>query len=33
MKTKNLTMAGIMAALTTLMTAYICHIPIGVNGG
>ena len=26
-------MAGIMAALTTLMTAYICHIPIGVNGG
>ena len=33
MKTKNLTMAGIMATLTVLMTAYICHIPIGVNGG
>ncbi len=33
MKTKNLTMAGIMATLITLMTAYICHIPVGVNGG
>ena len=33
MRTKNLTMAGIMAALTTLMTAYICHVPIGINGG
>lgn len=32
-KIKYLTMAGIMAALITLMTAYICHIPIGVNGG
>ena len=32
-KVKNLTMAGIMAALITLMTAYICHIPVGVNGG
>lgn len=30
---KNLTIAGIMAALITLMTAYVCHIPIGVNGG
>ena len=30
---KNLTMAGIMAALITIMTAYICHIPIGANGG
>lgn len=26
-------MAGIMATLITLMTAYICHIPVGVNGG
>ena len=32
-KIKNLTMAGIMAALITLMTAYICHVPVGVNGG
>ncbi len=32
-KIKNLTMAGIMAALITIMTAYICHIPIGANGG
>lgn len=32
-KVKNLTMAGIMAALTTLMTAYICHVPVGINGG
>lgn len=30
---KNLTTAGIMAALITIMTAYVCHIPIGVNGG
>ncbi len=30
---KNLTVAGIMAALITIMTAYVCHIPIGVNGG
>lgn len=32
-KVRNLTMAGIMATLITLMTAYICHVPIGVNGG
>ena len=32
-KIKNLTTAGIMAALITIMTAYICHIPIGANGG
>lgn len=32
-KVKNLTTAGIMAALITIMTAYICHIPVGVNGG
>ncbi len=30
---KNLTIAGIMAALIMIMTAYICHVPIGVNGG
>ncbi len=30
---KNITVAGIMAAMITVMTAYICRIPIGVNGG
>lgn len=30
---RYLTFAAIMAALITLMTAYICHIPVGVNGG
>ncbi len=30
---KNMTMAGIMAALVVLMTAYICHVPLGTNGG
>lgn len=30
---KNLTVAGIMAAMITVMTAYVCRIPIGVNGG
>lgn len=32
-KMKYLTMTGIMAALITLMTAYILHIPVGINGG
>ena len=32
-KVKYLTVTGFMAALITIMTAYICHIPIGVNGG
>lgn len=31
-KIKNLTVTGIMAALIALMTAYICHIPMGANG-
>ena len=26
-------MTGFMAALITIMTAYICHIPVGMNGG
>jgi uncharacterized repeat protein (TIGR04002 family) len=30
---RRLTMTAVLAALTTLMTAYIFHIPIGVNGG
>lgn len=28
-----LTITGVLAALITIMTAYICHIPVGVNGG
>ena len=32
-KVKYLTVTGFMAALITIMTAYICHVPIGVNGG
>lgn len=32
-KLRYMTTAGIMAALITLMTAYICHVPVGVNGG
>jgi len=30
---KYLAIAGLMAALITIMTAYIAHVPIGVNGG
>lgn len=30
---KKMTATAVMAALTTLMTAYLFHIPIGVNGG
>ncbi len=26
-------MTGMFAALITLMTAYICHVPVGINGG
>lgn len=32
-KVKYLTLTGLMAAMITLMTAYICHIPFGANGG
>ncbi len=32
-KTKKITITGIMAAMITIMTAYVFHIPIGVNGG
>lgn len=32
-KIKYLTLTGLMAALITIMTAYIAHVPIGVNGG
>lgn len=30
---KYLSITGLMAALITIMTAYIAHVPIGVNGG
>lgn len=30
---RRLTVSAVLAALTTLMTAYILHIPIGTNGG
>ena len=33
MRIRYLSMAGVMAALITLATAYICHIPVGLNGG
>lgn len=32
-KVRYIALTGVMAALITLMTAYICHIPVGVNGG
>ncbi len=32
-KIQYLTMTGILAAMITLMTAYVCHIPIGTSGG
>lgn len=32
-KIRYLSMAGVMATLITLATAYICHIPVGLNGG
>lgn len=32
-KIKHITATGMMAALITIMTAYICHIPVGTNGG
>lgn len=30
---KNLTTAAIMATLIMMMTAYVCHVPVGTNGG
>lgn len=32
-KIQYLTATGILAAMITLMTAYVCHIPIGTSGG
>lgn len=31
--TSKITAAGLFAAMITIMTAYICHIPYGANGG
>lgn len=32
-KTRNITITAIFAALITIMTAYVCHIPIPITGG
>ena len=32
-KLKYQILTGLMAAMITLMTAYLCHIPTGINGG
>ena len=32
-KTYTLTLTGIFAALITIFTAYIGHVPVGINGG
>lgn len=32
-KVQHMTITGIMAALIMIMTAYVCHIPTGINGG
>lgn len=32
-KTVKMTAAGLFAAMIAIMTAYICHIPYGANGG
>ena len=33
MTVKYMAMTGIMAAMITIMTAYVCHVPVGMNGG
>ncbi len=30
---KNLVLTGLMAAMITIMTAYVAHVPVGINGG
>ena len=32
-KTVKMAAAGLFAAMIAIMTAYICHIPYGANGG
>ena len=31
--TTKMVMTGLLAAMVAIMTAYICHIPYGANGG
>jgi len=33
MRIRYLSMAGVLATMIILATAYICHIPVGMNGG
>ena len=30
---KNISITGVMAAMITMMILYVCHVPIGMNGG
>ena len=30
---RYITITGLFAAMIAIMTAYICHIPVGINGG
>ncbi len=32
-QTRNLALTGVLAAVITILTAYVGHIPIGINGG
>lgn len=32
-KTRKLVIAAVLAAVITIMTAYVCHVPVGTNGG
>ncbi len=32
-KTHNMVLTALFAGIITIMTAYVCHIPIGINGG
>lgn len=32
-KTSKITITALFAAIITVMTAYVCHIPVGANGG
>ena len=32
-KTRKLVIAAVLATVITIMTAYVCHVPVGTNGG
>ena len=32
-KMKRMSFSAVLAGMITVMTAYLCHIPVGVNGG